>query len=389
MIVLAEIKKDKPSSVRASQKAPSSAAQKRSNISKISGESLTCVMHGKEMAISNFYKSSQSSVFSGVKYIAICSSCLKKMYLNYYINNGKDYLKALYFTCRRADIIFSMSAAEAALKKAGGDAENLFGWYVGTVNSLPQYTGDVNFDSSDTVEQQGTLEYLAEKRKSSIKLDADDKRNIKDVKKKLGGMNPFEGYEYSDYDLKMMYQDLVGFLEDDDIATDAIKLSIVIQIVNNLHQIRNFDLYISILNNNIKNFSDNLALLTSIQSQKKTVVENNKKLFDSNKWLISDGGSIKSKLAGMMKIYRELDFEPAKVNYFSMLTAEACKSVQDISNQSILEQVRFSETDEQEIFRIQRELIEQRDNEIMQFKEEIKHTAIELVELKKSLKEGV
>lgn len=383
-----EAKKEKVSSVKASQKKPSSAAQKRSNVSKISGESLTCVMHGKEMAITNFYKSSKSSIFNGVGNIAICSSCLKKMYLGYYINNGKDYLKALYFTCRRADIIFSMTAAEASLKKAGGDAENLFGYYMGTVNSLPQYTGDVNFDSSDTVEQQGSLEYLAEKRKSSVKLDADDKRNIKDVKKKLGGMNPFEGYEYSDYDLKMMYQDLVGFLEDDEIATDAIKLSIVIQIVNNLHQIRNFDLYISILNNNIKNFSDNLALLTSIQAQKKTVVENNKKLFDSNKWLISDGGSIKSKLSGMMKIYRELDFEPAKVNYFSMLTAESCKAVQDISNRSILEQIRFSETDEQEIFRIQRELIEQKDQEIIRLKDEVKTTATELIEIKKSLKEG-
>ena len=101
----------KPSSVKAKQKEPSSAAQKRKDMTVPKGETLTCVHHGKALSVKNdnFYVVNKGSIFKGLNYIPVCKDCVRKIYANYYHQFGKDYIQALYFTCRKLDVKFDLT----------------------------------------------------------------------------------------------------------------------------------------------------------------------------------------------------------------------------------------------------------------------------------------
>lgn len=388
---MTEIKKDKPSSVRASQKAPSSAAQKRNKANNDS-EKIFCVCHGNDLVASNFYRAHPSSVWrkniiDDIPYIGICKTCVKEIYMNYLNINNNDQVKALYYTCRRMDVKFDLRNAEAAvLKSTKKDGTEVVGNYFGMLNSLPQNTTEGNFDASDIfhVNESESMEDIYNKTRESVKLDSSDKKMIKEILKRIG-YNPFANYKYEDYDLKQLYTDLMPYLEDDEIISDGYKLPIIIQIINNNHQIRTIDLYISIVNSNIKDFTDNMSTISTLTAQKQKLIQANVSLIDKNKWLNTQGVTNKNKLSGMMKYMRELQFEDALPNYFDDLTSEATKTVLDISNRSIIDSINFGENDEKELFQIQRELIFIKDEEIMQLKEQLKSTAKELVDLQKKV----
>lgn len=379
------IKNNKPSSVKASQKEPSSAAKKRKDITTPKGETITCVHHGKALSVKNdnFYMVNNGSVFKGLDYIPICKDCIKKMYANYYHQFSKDYVQALYFTCRKLDVKFDLTMCQSSIDRANGDGSNILGHYFGQMNSLRQNTKPTSFDDSDSITIKESFEDLVQKIQSSGKLDAEDKRNLKDIKKKLG-YDPFEGSGYTEFQLGKMYQELVSYLADDDLSTDAYKLNIVLQIINNNQQIRQVDMYISLLSNNMDNFKDNIATLSSLNTTKQKLVDSNMKIYKENQWITNDTTG-KSKLAGMMKKYREYGFSEVEVNYFDMRTSESAKTLFDLSHKSIVETIRFDSEEMKEIFRIQRELIQEKDSEISDITEKHRQLAIELVQLRKKL----
>lgn len=379
------IKNNKPSSVKASQKEPSSAAKKRKDMHTSKGETITCVHHGKALSVKNdnFYMVNKGSIFKGLDYIPICKDCIKKMYANYYHQFNKDYIQALYFTCRKLDVKFDLMMCQSSIDRANGDGSNILGYYFGQMNSLTQNTKPSSFDDSDGVEKQGSLEDMVKKIQSSGKLDKEDKKNITDIKKKLG-YNPFEDSGLTEYQLGKLYQELVSYLEDDELVNDSYKLNIVIQIINNNQQIRQIDLYISLLSNNITNFQENMAMLSSLNTTKSKLVDSNVKIYKENKWLAVDTTG-RSKLAGMMKKYREYGFSEVEVNYFDMRTSEAVRKIMDDSHKSIIDIINFTDHEEKQIFAFQRELIQSKDEEIARLHQSARDLAQELVEVKKQL----
>lgn len=390
MITLADAIVKKTSSVKASQKEPSSAAKKRNLANNTTSGKTLCVYHGNELVANNFYRAHSSSVWrkniiDDVPYVGICKACIKDIYMNYLMVNNNDQVKALYYTCRRMDVKFDLkNAAAAVLRSTKKESAEVIGNYFGMLNSLPQNTTDGNFDASDVfhVTEGESMEDIYNKTRESVKLDSSDKKMIKEILKRIG-YNPFANYKYDDYDLKQLYTDLMPYLEDDEIISDGYKLPIIIQIINNNHQIRTIDLYISIVNSNIKDFTENMSVISSLTAQKQKLIQANVSLIDKNKWLNSQGVTNKNKLSGMMKYMRELQFEDALPNYFDDLTSEATKTVVDISNRSIMDSINFGENDQKEIFQMQREMIVNKDEEIVILKEQLKRTAKELVETQK------
>ena len=372
----------KPSSVKAKQKEPSSAAQKRKDMTVPKGETLTCVHHGKALSVKNdnFYVVNKGSIFKGLNYIPVCKDCVRKIYANYYHQFGKDYIQALYFTCRKLDVKFDLTMCNSSIERAGGDGANILGHYFGQMNSLSQNTKPSSFDDSDQIQIKESFEELVNKIKSSGKLDAEDKRNLKDIKKKLG-YDPFEGSGYSEFQLGKMYQELVSYLEDDDLAGDAWKLNVVLQIIQNNQQIRDTDLFISLLSNNIENFKDNIATLASMNTTKQKLIDSNMKIYKENGWITTDTTG-RSKLSGMMKRYKDYGFDEIEVNYFDMLTSEAVKTVFDISHRSIVETLNLDSDEMKQIFEEQRKLIKEKDDEIAKIFEEKRQLAVELREAK-------
>ena len=382
---MAEVDNKKPSSVKASQKEPSSAAQKRKDMHTPKGETITCVHHGKTLSTKNdnFYMVNKGSIFKGLDYIPVCKDCIKKMYANYYHQFNKDYIQALYFTCRKLDVKFDLMMCQSSIDRANGDGSNILGYYFGQMNSLTQNTKPSSFDDSDAIEIKEDFETLVQKIQSSGKLDADDKRNLKDIKRKLG-YDPFEGSGYSEFQLGKMYQELVSYLEDDELVGEAWKLNVVLQIINNNQQVRQIDLYISLLSNNMTNFKDNMATLSSLNTTKQKLIESNIKIYKENAWITNDTTG-RSKLSGMMKKYKEYGFTELEVNYFDIKTAEAVKTIFDLSHQSILDTMRFDSDETKDVFRMQRELIQEKDKEIADITEKHRALAIELVELRRKL----
>lgn len=380
MITLAE-KKNNVDSVKESPPKLTQ-GQKRGLANKASGDVIKCVHHGKELSVKNdnYYKVNKGSIFKAMEYIPVCKECVKKIYANYYHQFGKDYIQAMYMTCRKLDVKFDLSTCEGAINRASGDGSNIVGNYFSMINGLQQNIHPSSFDDSDQITIKESFEDLVNKIKSSGKLDAEDKRNLKDIKKKLG-YDPFEGSGYSEYQLGKMYQELVSYLEDDELVGDAWKLNVILQIIQNNQQIRDTDLFISLLSNNIENFKDNIATLSSMNTTKQKLIDSNMKIYKENGWITSDTTG-RSKLSGMMKKYKDYGFDEIEVNYFDMMTSEAIKTIFDISHTSILETLNFESDEIKEMFNEQRKLIREKDDEIAKIFEEKRQLALELREFK-------
>ena len=208
---------------------------------------------------------------------------------------------------------------------------------------------------------------------SRVKLNEKDNQNMLDIIKMLG-YDPFEGYE--DYDRKFLYEALLPQL-DEDVVEDQTALDLILQVLNNSHQIRKIDLYLNSLYKDMTEFQSNMSLVGSLTNQKKNIAGVNKELLKND--IFSDKSrNKKSSLGKVMKYLRELEFEQAEESIFDQLTAKATMDVLDMSHKSILKQVEWDEVDRAEIFREQRTLIEQLENEKAEMK-------LKLVELNRKL----
>lgn len=371
------------------------AKAKKPNGGKLKEDTFTidCVHCGKKnlsVKNGNFYRANDKSLFvglvdnEGTKWIPVCKNCVReKIYLPY-LHETKDYYKAVYYTCRKLDILYTQDLAETALSRSKGDTSKAIGYVFGLLGSLQQYSGHLhNFDDSEHIMDEGGFEDKVASIKNGAKIDSNSKRARKDIIKKIG-YDPFSNSGLSDYELNFVYNDLVGFLSaDDELATDSYKLNIVLQLVNNGQQIRTLDLYLSVLNNSIEGFKDNMAVISTFIEQKRKLVDSNTKIYKENKsWLGASAGN-KSKLGALMRRYREYGFHEIETNYFDILTAEATQTVMNLSHESILERINFGSEEEKKIFDTQRSLIKKKDLEIAKIFEEKRELAIELQDLRK------
>lgn len=368
-------------------KEPSKKAQQRKN-SKLKSDTILCVRHGgNPLSIDNgnFYRSGQDSLYKAIGYIPICKKCIREIFMKYYYDNNSDYLKAIYLMCRKLDIIYETNSAEGAFKKCKGNIESVFGSYIGIVGSgLREGKHNLNFDASEYVEDnQTSIDIKVNQIRNEYKFTEDDLRNMEDVAKKLG-YDPFKSSGYSEYDLGQLYSELVTYLEDDDLATDAYKLNIVLQIINGNHQIRQMDLYLSLLNSGLGDFENNASKISTLYVNREKLIKMNNATKRENTWLTLDTSG-KNKLGGLLKKYRNYGYDEIQPNYFDMATCESVKKVIDLSHQSIMDTLNFGDDEAKDILLMQRNLIAEKDGEIAKIHEEKKKLAIELVELKKKL----
>jgi hypothetical protein len=369
------------------------AAQKRSSNMNADTESMICVHHGGN-ALSlnnrNYYKANQGSIFAGLGLVPICKKCLISIYMKYYNDNHKDPLKALFFTCRRIDVKFDLKNAASSLKKIN-ESENQsidahIGNYMGQMNGFKTGLGNYNFDGSDELRDDATVEAMLKDMAVKGKLSTIDKRNMSDIKKKVGH-DPFEGYGYEDYQLAKMYQELVLYLEDDDLVNDSYKMNIILQIININQQIRHYDICLSLVNNNHSASRDNVGESATYISQKTKLSDTVVKIIKENKWITSDTTG-KSKLSGKMKRYKDYGYDEIAVDYSKILTSKPVKAVLDASNESIIKTLNFGDDSAKEVIRLQTETNNNLRNENMKLKEQVREIAIELRDEKKENKKG-
>lgn len=336
---------------------------------------ITCLYHEEEtniLGIGNFYNANKVSIFrnsAGGK-IPICKKCIKDIYTNYY-TSSQDAKWSLYKICQKLDIPFFNSIYEGAMKESYDNWQKVLGNYMKTYNSLgAENNWEYNFDSSDEVtDTSDDIEERKDAEKDRDRLVKSEKDAKKDILKMLDH-DPFVDFSISDQ--KYVYKNLLEYLKDEDILEDSHKVSQIMQIVVNNNQIRIYSNEISRL---LVDPMKNLDSLKGINTLLKDIVKNNNEMAKENG--ISEKNRKNQKAGGntlgvQMKVMRQMDFEKAEHDYYSMKKAYGLRQAFDISNQAILEQLNFDEKDVSDLIQYQRTLIKELQDKILEVEEDLR-----------------
>lgn len=352
---------------------------------------IICTSCGRNIKESNYYEN-ESILYRHYQRIPICKKCIYALY-DYYLNIHHDKRTAVYLTCRKIDVQFLDYTFEIALKEHLNTNKHMFGVYMTKHKSLCKKNsgdGDTTFDDSDalilSVDNTVNEDNDEEKDEITYTLTEEDKKIKNECIRLLLGKDPF--YGYSLYDQKFLYGDLLPYL-DEDTLEDGYKLSKIIQLVINDHQIRNYDSLISKASKggltSINELSDGIKSLTAL---KKSVSEMSDKIAKENSIAVKHRGDQKagkSTLGGIMKTRREYGFQDANQDYFDMMTANAMLECANISNKSILEQINLDDKDTDDMILEQRNLIQQLQSQELMTKEKIRKLTIENLEFKNQI----
>lgn len=348
-----------------------------------------CVHHkeGKNniLSTSNFYDASSSSVYRNALHnkIPICKDCITQIYQNYYAIS-KNIKWATYSTLRLLDVPFLNTIYEGASTSDKSVIEwtQVLGRYMRTYNSLKTKNNwEYNFDNSEEVELEFTLDGEVQLKQQKIKWNNKDKSTKKDVIDQLG-YEPYEGY--GDSDQKFLYNDLINYLNEE-ILEDQYKVSILIQIVDNNNQIRKYQYVKNQYSSDYSMVLENSDKLKSLESLIKILVDSNDKIAKEN--AISEKNkktqSInRSVLSGKMKYLRDFDLDALEVDYYDQKKSYGMQRAADISMKAINSQIQFDDNDANEIITIQRDLVQEMEKQIHNLKDELRLKAKEVEELK-------
>lgn len=347
-----------------------------------------CTCCNIEQSISKFYMSSNDMFRSNEETRhCVCKECMWNKYNEFY-EKYEDSRLSIYYACSHYGYCFSESAVQGVLsqienaKSKNKAIGNYFGAYLTKINSLKNgvgqdfYSSDPLFEKIevDSVEVNGEVELIGE----PLICKNDIVRILE--------YDPFDGYKIEDQ--KFLYPELVRYLTED-VQDDAYKVGVVIQIITNSLQIRWCDIAINKLGSNTDSFIENSSIIKELGATKATLNQNNDKLSKENEIATkhrAGSGSKTNTLGSMMKDLRELGFEKAEMDYYTIQKSYGMKQSLDISNQSIVDIVKFDEAKQNEVFKLQRDMIIKFQEEELELNERARLLIIENNNLKRELK---
>jgi len=336
----------------------------------------------RSVGSTNFYITN-NDVYSAVGYLPICKSCVADLYA-YYIDLHKDGKLAMYFLCRRLFVYYSHKAYESALNQSIKTGWTIIQSYFKTVNSLTKNNGcGHTFDDTEDFAVNEKNEPLSDKNSEFDIIEYDDTFSEQDEKAKedvirILNHDPFASY--LKFDQKLLYSELLPFLDEDSL-TDPFKISQIIQIVKNNSQVAKIDLTINKLSTDTRALKDNEGTITKLTIMKKNIVANTDKVAKENNISTRNHGDNKSgkgTLTDLMRTLREYQFDAAENDYYNQLKAIGYKRAADISNSSILDQLKFDENDLYDMLKTQKTMIEKQNMEIDNLKEQARKMYIVL-----------
>lgn len=200
----------------------------------------------------------------------------------------------------------------------------------------------------------------------------------KDYAIEIIGYDPFIGYPEGDR--RFLFNQLAPYLEDEDIADDAYKLSQILQIVDNNKQIRQCD--VKIANLDPIEDAENIKLLNSI---KKDLVQSNDKIAKENEISVKNRSNKdmgKSTLTYLMRDLRSKNFDKAEADYYDQLKSAGTRWAVNMSITSIVQNGIFDENEKKEVYEMQLNLIDKLNQELDECKEKIRILLLQIDQLK-------
>ena len=353
----------------------------------------------KEKKRTEFYVSTNPLVMSGITFV--CKDCVRKIALDWDDNRNefgactkKTVMEALEIIDRPfLNNLWDSSYAEWANQEGQIRRPTICDAYIKNV-SMPQYRGmrwrdgDIFNTFVEDAKQVAALE-IGNKEAAQTLIDSQEvsnefEKNRKDVIRLLG-YDPFEGEKLEDQPL--LYSQLIGYLDLGGDNEDMMRTSSAITIVRGfLQQAKLDDKIAKVMANTNANASEMKTLLDAKKNISATIsqlAEQSCLSLKHNK----NSSKGENTFTGIVKKLKEINLRDAEVNAFDIGTSEGMRQVADISNASIIKQIRLDENDYNDMLIKQREMLVKLQEKADQSDETARILLRENIDLKKFIEE--
>lgn len=380
----------KPSAqINAKTKAQKEKLEKaRSNINQVVGN--LCYGCGERKSEASFYKSNDP--FNKIGYVPFCKICLERIGRNYNERTMEygDVTKAsLCSALERADLPFVNRLWNAAVEDVSNEQNSytsIYSAYMAKVRidkdtkSMRWRDGDVFKINTQTADSDDD-DYIP-----SDDIVQEMERNQKDIIR-LVGYDPFEAESKADKPL--LYAQAIGYLDAGGNNDDQMRVSSIFTIVRGYLQLHKLDnliakamgsVYSTVSAGEVKGYldakqkvSNTIAQLAAESCISLKHSKSNTK--GENTW------------TGKIRMMKDMNLREAEVNIFDAQTAQGISQVADISNASIIKQIRLDENDYVKMLTEQKQIIDKLNKEANEAIEQARILLRENLDLKDYIKE--
>lgn len=362
-------------------------------------ETAWCYMCGKPKRKNrdNFYKNNDPLVRSDC--CAICSECARKIALRT-DKNGEEHqptkesiITALRYLNKPFFESVYNSSVQAAERNTGipGAKQNTWSTYIRTI-AMQQYSGKT-FKDSDMFKEK--IIYEDEKTHADIIKGKETQDTYEGFEKnktdviRLLGYDPFEQETLSDQ--PFLYSQLIGLLDSsEDANDDMMRTASAISIVRAFLQQSKIDNAISSYMSDIQRLRNNSATIKTLQASKKDLTTIIKDLAAESCISLKNNKNAKkgeNTWTGKIRKIKEMNLREGEVNGFDIGTCRGMRQVMDMSNASILKQLRLDESEYSDMLAEQREMITKLRNDLDNYKEISRILLRENIDLKDYMEE--
>lgn len=359
--------------------------------------SYTCPYCGKSKKETEFYLSSDPLVKTGVT--SMCKECAKKIARNYDSSNGTGYGECTRTSVQEAlerldkpffESIWQSAQADYKARKLASPWES----YIITIqtpgySSLRWKDGDIYsvFRGNAIKDANDADPSVAMEGNKNQEIVIEYQKNRNDVVR-LVGYDPF--VSESEDDKPLLYSQLIGYLDlSGEGNEDMMRTSSAISIVRGFLQVTKIDNMISDLMSDPIRMSQNIGTIKTLQDAKKNINATITSLAAENCLSLKNSKNASkgdNTWTGKIKKLKDLNLREAEVNGFDIGTCRGMQQVMDLSNASILRQLRLDESEYADMLADQRQMITDLHKERDNYKEISRILLRENLDLKDVLK---
>lgn len=361
--------------------------------------SYLCPYCGHPKKKTDFYNTSDPLVLTGVTHM--CKECAKKIARNYDPQTG------IYGECTRTSVQEALERLDKPFlesvwitssnefKNANNKSTSVWEIYMRYINNQAYKT--MRWRDSDTytivkdsvVKDMQAIDGALPTEEKSQEINLEYSKNREDIVR-LIGYDPF--LSESEEDKPLLYSQLLGYLDlGGDGNDDMMRTSSAISIVRGFLQVAKIDNMISALMSDPIRMGQNVGTIKSLQDAKKNINSTITSLAAESCLSLKNSKTVgkgDNTWTGKIKKLKDLNLREAEVNGFDLATCKGMQQVMDLSNASILRQLRLDESEYSDIVAEQRQMITNLSNEKESYKEISRILLRENLDLKDTLKEN-
>ena len=357
-----------------------------------------CYLCDSHKAKEKFYVSTDPLNKSGVT--PICKECSRKIALRV-DKNGDEHeptkesvqLALFYLNKPYLNVVWDASVQESENLIAGKTKSNVWAAYIKNI-AMGQYNGmtyrDSDFFKEKIVYDDEKVDKSPEDLKNTDIGTYDQYIRDKSDIIRLLHYDPFEKEAIEDQ--PFLYSQLLGLLDSsEDANDDMMRVASCITIVRSFLQLSKIDNSIAEILVNVGNIEMKTTVLKGLQESKQKISSIITNLAAESCISLKNSKNAKkgeNTWTGKIKKIKDLNLREGEVNGFDLGTCRGMKQVMDMSNASILKQLRLDESEYSDMIAEQREMIVKYQEDLENYKEISRILLRENLDLKDYLKEN-